>query len=132
MLTLDEVRDIHKEVHGLFTYIHDDKQYDMNEHWTSHADDVMAGEEFEDDCDGFALTCAELFIHKGHPREHVSAIICNTETGEGHLVCGILIDGEQWVVENRYKKPYKQNRRRGYDWRLFMTFDKPGTWQEYV
>jgi hypothetical protein len=68
-------KDIAKKVHALveskFTYIHDDKQYMQAEHWTSHADKVLAGEDFSDDCDGFANTCAELLIKEGIDRKDV-------------------------------------------------------------
>ena len=44
---------VHALVESKFTYIHDDKQYMQAEHWTSHADAVLADEGFSDDCDGF-------------------------------------------------------------------------------
>ncbi len=53
---------VHSLVESKFTYIHDDKQYMMSEHWTSHAKEVLNGDDFKDDCDGFANTCAELLI----------------------------------------------------------------------
>ena len=65
---------VHALVEKRFTYVHDDKQYMMNEHWTSHANEVLAGDKFSDDCDGFANTCAELLIKEGIDKKDVSVI----------------------------------------------------------
>ena len=109
-------KDIAKKVHALveskFTYLHDDKQYMQAEHWTSHADKVLAGENFSDDCD----------------KSDVSVIYCVTETGEDHLVCGVAVDGKTYILENRYDNPYDWKDKPKYDFKYFMKFDDPGQW----
>ena len=98
------------------------------EHWTSHADAVLAGEQFKDDCDGFANTCAELLIREGIDKKDVSVIYCVTEEGEDHLVCGVAIDGKTYILENRYDDPYDWKDKPKYDFKYFMKFDDPGQW----
>mgnify|MGYP001106026590 FL=1 len=119
---------VHSLVESKFTYIHDDKQYMMNEHWTSHAEEVLQGDNFKDDCDGFALTCAELLITEGIDKKEVSVIYCETETGEAHLVCGIYSDGKTYILENRYGNVYDWKDKPKYVWKYFMKFDDPGQW----
>jgi predicted transglutaminase-like cysteine proteinase len=105
-------REIHAKVYKLFTYVSDQVNFGVPEHWTSHASSVRSGIPFSDDCDGFALTCAELLL------EYNPAIAyCVTKTGEGHLVC-IL---NSWVLDNRYPLPYKLDSR--YKWKQFMYMD---------
>ena len=119
---------IHSLVKSKFTYVHDSKQYMMNEHWTSHAEEVLQGDNFKDDCDGFALTCAELLIREGVDNQDVSVIYCETETGEAHLVCGIVTDGTTYILENRYNYIYDWKTKPNYQWFYFMKFDDVGQW----
>ena len=119
---------VHALVEKRFTYVHDDKQYMMNEHWTSHANEVLAGDGFSDDCDGFANTCAELLIKEGIDKKDVSVIYCVTEEGEDHLVCGVAVDGKTYILENRYSNPYDWKDKPKYDFKYFMKFDDPGQW----
>ena len=119
---------IHALVESKFTYIHDDKQYMQAEHWTSHADAVLADEGFSDDCDGFSNTCAELLIKEGIDKKDVSVIYCVTETGEDHLICGVAIDGKTYILENRFSKIYDWKDKPKYDFKYFMKFDDPGQW----
>ena len=115
---------VHHLVESKFTYLHDDKQYMQAEHWTSHADAVLAGEQFKDDCDGFANTCAELLIREGIDKKDVSVIYCVTEEGEDHLVCGVAIDGKTYILEIRYDEPYDWKDKPMYDFKYFMKFLK--------
>ena len=119
---------VHSLVESKFTYIHDDKQYMMSEHWTSHAEEVLQGDTFKDDCDGFALTCAELLITEGIDKKEVSVIYCETETSEAHLVCGIAVDGKTYILENRYGNVYDWKDKPKYVWKYFMKFDDVGQW----
>jgi len=122
------VNKVHSLVESKFTYMHDDKQYMQSEHWTSHAEEVLNGENFKDDCDGFANTCAELLIREGIAKDKVSVIYCVTETGEDHLVCGVDVDGKTYILENRYDNPYDWKSKPRYDFKYFMKFDNPGQW----
>ena len=108
-----------------FTYVSDSKQYMQDEHWTSHADSVLLGLDFSDDCDGFALTCAELFMREGYD---TSIIYCITEQGVDHLVCGVNHDNNTYIADNRYNYMYKIQNRNSYTWKYFMKLSNPGVW----
>lgn len=123
---------IQRKCWELFIYVHDNKQYMVEEHWKSHADLVEQGKRFRDDCDGYALTCAELLIKAGVPRDRVIAVYCVTETGEAHLVCGVNTETTTYILENRYENVYDWKARPRYQWILFMNFNEPGTWRKVV
>jgi predicted transglutaminase-like cysteine proteinase len=121
---------IQSKVFSLFDYVHDIDNYMMMEHWTSHAAAVNEGKRFRDDCDGFAMTCCELLIEAGVPRENILFIICKTETGEGHAVCGVHIDDTTYILENRYREIYDWKNRQSYQWIYKMNFAEPGVWRK--
>ena len=129
-MTIEVAKSIHRKVWKCFNYVSDERQYNVPEHWTSHAKEVNEGKLFSDDCDGFAFTCCELLIESGVDRSNILFIVCETETGEGHAVCGFT-DGETtWILENRYDHVYDWNKRSGYKWFYFMNFATPGTWHK--
>lgn len=128
MKTLEDLTEMHRKVHKLFFYQHDDKNYGVMEDWRSHAKAVNENKQFIDDCDGFAFTMCELMIEQGYPRDKVMFIVCKTETGESHAVSGCEIDGVTYIAENRYKYVYDWNSKPGYEWLYYMKFDEPGQW----
>lgn len=128
MTELNTIKNIHRKVHRLFTYKYDDKNYLQEEHWTSHADDVNSDTPFEDDCDGFALTCCELLLEAGFDRSRVRAIICDTETGESHLVCGVDVNETTYVLDNRYDSIFDWAKKRDYTWRYYKVFSMMDKW----
>lgn len=123
-------KQIHAKVFSLFDYVHDIDNYMMEEHWTSHAAAVNEGKRFKDDCDGFAFTCCELLIEAGVPREDILFIICKTETGEGHAVCGLHEGDVTFILENRYRQVYDWETRTNYQWMFYMNMDKLGVWHK--
>jgi predicted transglutaminase-like cysteine proteinase len=138
MLTKDQLEAIQKKVWDKFTYIPDKKNYMQTEHWTSHADKVENDEKFKDDCDGFALTCAELLIKGGISKDNVMICYVICENDEAHLVCGCTIETEAgkktYILENRHKQIYNWDDRKSgpkaYKWLYFMKFSKPGKWRK--
>lgn len=133
---LQLVKNLHKEVWGLFDYKTDKRNYQIMEHWTSHADAVNMGETFSDDCDGYAFTCCELLINRGilQPRD-VNFIVCETEYGEGHAVCGVDVEGRTMILDNRDRSVYDWElspKGKAYKWLYFMSFDDPGQWKRVI
>ena len=128
MTKLSKVKKLHKKVFQLFHYEYDEKNYLREEHWTSHADEVLENKDFSDDCDGFALTCCELLIRDGFDRSQVKAIICDTETGESHLVCGVDIDETTYILDNRYDYVFDWSKKRDYTWRYYKVFSMMDKW----
>jgi predicted transglutaminase-like cysteine proteinase len=98
---------------------------DYYDHWMSHADAVDRGEIFRDDCDGFSLTCAELLYRAEYAHDQIRIAYCQTETGEGHLVC--LASG--WLLDNRQRHVWAWNEITGYKWISSMSLGEPGIWR---
>ncbi len=118
-------KDVFKQVKNLFIWQSDQENYNLPEHWKSYADDVEAGRAFRQDCDGFALTCAELLIRQGADPADVRLVFCRTETGEYHLVC----IADQMVLDNRQRAVWHWTQIR-YDWISSMRMDNLGVWRE--
>ncbi len=127
---LEKAISIHKKMWPLFTYVYDKDQYMQEEHWTSHAQAVNENRGFRDDCDGYACTAAELLVEAGIPRENIKLVYCKTETGEGHLVCGVSSDSTTYIIENRFSVVYDWKRKTNYQWIYFMELSEPGTWNK--
>ena len=111
-----------KKVQKYFRY-----KEEKQEEWKSHAEEVDAGQYFYDDCDGFALTCAELLSRE--EKEGVSIIICKAQ-GIGHLVCGLTINGDTWILDNNKPYVYHWKEPRDYEWLYFMKLSEPGVWRK--
>lgn len=110
-----------------FIYTPDGEQFDVREDWRSHAGEIEGS--WRDDCDGFAITCAELLIERGVPKENVKLIYCKTETGTGHLVCGVDADGDTLILDNRQRAVWGWETIR-YEWLRSMRASEPGEWRE--
>ena len=121
-----QVEDIHWNVLTHFLYTPDKVIHpDFFDHWQSHADEVERGQTFRDDCDGFALTCAEILIRKGAESKDVKLIYCKTETGGAHLVAS----WESWILDNRQRFPmYWENI--PYEWIKSMRLSEKGIWRK--
>jgi predicted transglutaminase-like cysteine proteinase len=128
MKTLQDFQELHKKVFALFKYEYDERNYGVMEDWRSHASLVNEGKQFVDDCDGYAFTMCELMLEQGYPKDKVMFIVCETETGEGHAVCGFETDGVTYIAENRFRYVYDWKSKPDYVWKFFMKFDKPGQW----
>lgn len=114
------------QVRSLFIYLPDKEQFpDKFDDWQSYAKQIEAGSVFKDDCDGFALTCAELLVKRLFPAELIRIAMCKTETGEGHLVCiadGFLLDNRQRDIWTWGQVPY--------EWISSMIMSDPGVWRK--
>jgi len=107
---------IKKRLDEGFRWTSDSDTHAMLEHWQSMADAVRAEREWRDDCDGYALTAAQLAVEDvGLPERAVAIVECRTETGGAHLVC--FVSGkETWVIDNRMSAVWRPNEMRGYRW----------------
>lgn len=117
---------VHRKVRYHFTYVSDDEQFPEHfDHWTSYADEVEKNIDFEDDCDGFCLTCAELLIRQGADPEMV--FICDVSTRAGrHLVCVY----DKWVLDNNYFYVYYWEDAAFQKWHRSMKMSEPGVWRK--
>ena len=117
----EEAEDILRQVHKYFRY-----EAEKVEHWTSHAEKVKNRIRFRDDCDGFALTCAELLLDAGADPSKVFLVICAIG-GVSHMVCALEEDDNTWIMDNNsawlrswHEVPYK--------WKKAMPLNKLGEW----
>jgi hypothetical protein len=119
------VETTYNQVFELFTYLLDTTQFpEILDDWRSYADQVEQGIAFQDDCDGFAMTIAELLVRRSVPPESIRLVICETETNTGHLVCmvdGFLLDYRQPLFLAWDKAPYT--------WFMSMAMSEPGIWK---
>ena len=122
---------IHSKVYALFNYKDDKSSYDVVEDWRSHADAVERGEEFTDDCDSFAVTCSELLAKAGVSADKISLILCRTETGGMHLVCGLDTEDTTLILDNRQRSVWDYGQL-DYTWIKRVTADDPKYWKEIV
>lgn len=117
--------DIHKRVLRRFIWTPDQEQYGVPEHWTSHADAIERGEIIRDDCDGFAMTCAELAVRSGTDKSLIRLATCFVETGQYHCVAiigGMVLDNRQRRVVAWSLLPYR--------WDKSMVLSEPGVWRK--
>ena len=119
---------IHSKVYALFNYRDDKSSYDVVEDWRSHADAVERGEEFTDDCDSFAVTCSELLAKANVPLDKISLILCRTEKGGMHLVCGLSTDETTLILDNRFPQVWAWDD--SYNWIKRVTADDPQHWKD--
>lgn len=82
-----------------FTYTTDKKQFGTEEDWRSHADAVLAGEKWGDDCDGLASTVLDLLARDNYPTELLyRAMVSSTGTNKIDHFIGIASDKERLFV----------------------------------
>lgn len=121
------IQKIFDQVRSLFIYMPDADQFPGKyDDWKSYAESVEQGHIFIDDCDGFALTCAELLVKNGIAFDAVKIAICETETGDTHLVCiadGYLLDNRQRTIWPWNQVPYR--------WISSMNLKYPGQWERF-
>lgn len=121
------IEEIYNRVRSLFIFVPDKEQFGVIDDWRSHADEVDAGKVFRDDCDGFAMTCAELLVRAGFQKSLINLCLCTTETGEGHLVC--VAEGK--VMDNRQRGLWNWNEL-PYIWLSRMNMGNIGVWEKII
>jgi len=57
------------------------------------------------DCDSYATAKYEALIKAGIPTSSLRLATCWVETGEYHAVLLIEVEGQTWVLDNRYPHP---------------------------
>jgi predicted transglutaminase-like cysteine proteinase len=111
--------EIHHRVLKGFRYRTDEQMHSLIEHWQAPTD----VDRVIDDCDGFAIACRGLVREQGLESR---LVLCLTETGEGHLVCGV----GNYILDNRQRRVVTRENleRDGYKF-LYVSGLEPGdTW----
>lgn len=123
--------DVKRRVDTALTWTSDKETVDRIEHWQSHAHRILNQSSYRshDDCDGFALTSAELCVHFGINPRDVRIVMCEVPNEGGHLVCAVddPQNQETWVLDNieRSVVPWS---RLNYRWIKYMSYDNLGNW----
>ena len=112
-----------------FRYTTDQEQFGKSEDWRSAIDAVRKKAAWRDDCDGHALTAAELAVEDYDvPKADVALVYCKTETGGGHLVCFLSSPTSTWVIDNRQRAIWSPGQIR-YKWISGLTIGE-STWRK--
>lgn len=115
--------DVLTRVHAGFTYVSDEENYGLSEHW-GFPDDV---DNFQDDCDGFAIACRMLLKEKGIKCRLVA---CTVGDYGWHAVCAV----GNYILENRYRRVMtKEELERpphNYTFRYISGFEPGDAWRE--
>jgi predicted transglutaminase-like cysteine proteinase len=107
----------------------------MLEHWQSHAREIIANEEhrYYDDCDGFALTSAQLLMEQYDiDPGAVRLVLCLTPGGH-HVFCAVDDEeaGETYCLDNNMDRVVSPARLRREEYKLmsYMDFARKGVWR---
>lgn len=125
MKNLKQICDeVQKELFGNFTYVTDKEQFGVAEYWNVPED----LREFCGDCDDYALACRKALAEKGVTETRL--IICQCETGEWHLVCGV----GQYILDNRYKNVQTayELKRIGYKFYAVSGYKRGDEWKKVI
>lgn len=101
----EEIRTWDMKAHAQFDYV-DDGAVDT---WRSHADEVLAGKEWQGDCDDLAHTALDLMARAGAPLTSLCRLtVYASSNAAGHMVGAALDDdGKWWIVGDTYAaEPY--------------------------
>ena len=136
MAIIDDVFNI---VRSRLIYESDQVVFGKLDYWVSWKDKIAAGPgNFKDDCDGFALTMAEMLLARGIKKEHVAICFCaiveDSRPGnkEYHLATKVFNeqDGFWYIMDNNVNRPQRRKNAGGpgwgFEWISCMYADKPG------
>ena len=144
MPNLKNITEVFNKVRSSMIYKSDQDVFGKLEYWKSWKDEIAQGKKFlYDDCDGFALTMAEMLVEAGFERKDVAICFCSIQVQsssqeEYHLLCKVRNpeDDIWYVIDNNVTKPLKRNGAGGPGWKFkyisCMYAGKPGQWVEDV
>lgn len=130
---LKHINDVCRLVHSRITYVPDRQTQGVPEHWQSHASRILESKLYmaKDDCDGFALTAAELLAIRGFDRSRLVLEFCQAVPDEYHLALTVRDPTGDWLIDNNYKMPVRV-RHTNYSWHKMMRLSDLGNWKDYA
>ena len=125
MLIYKETKEILKKVHkegNKIRWTPDIEVWGVDDKWDYP---VEFKGKLSEDCDGISLWKYRELLNKGISKEYLTMIICTTETGEGHMVLGVITDLGVMILDNRqtWIEHWKDLKRNGY---VFLYRSTPG------
>lgn len=140
-MSLAIIDSVFDAVRGHLRYESDQTVFGKAEFWKSwHTEIAATNGVFKDDCDGFALTMAEMLLQKGVKPEHVAICYCaiiedaRPNNKEYHLATKVFNpeDGFWYIMDNNVNRAQRRKNAGGYGWGFewisCMYADKPGDW----
>lgn len=98
-MLVKKIWDIFNLVKSNFTYVSDEKQYELRECWVQPDESYDGSQPVVGDCEDFALACRSLLLKAGIKSR---LVVCKTETGELHCVVAAEdSSGEIHIMDNR-------------------------------
>lgn len=95
--SLNDLKLINTKI-NMCPYKSDPERYGVAEFW-----DEIDGD--GGDCDDYAVAKLQELKRRGMPVSAMRLATCYVETGEYHCVLLIDLDGQTWVLDNRYPLP---------------------------
>ena len=82
-----------------YTYEYDSVQYNEGDRWNSHAEEVLAGKKWKDDCDGLGSTVIDLLCQDNYPDNLLYRAMVSSKGDDkiDHFI-GIASDGNALYV----------------------------------
>lgn len=137
---IDIARQVHAAAVGRLDYTSDRDTLGVADDWCSHAKALLDDPaiRYRDDCDGAAITAAELALHAGLPADLVRIVLVDTQArGQvdviDHMVCALGPAGSTpWVIDNCHPEGPVRAAQLPYTWGAGMRASEPGIWRQTV
>jgi len=110
---------VNRSVNRDYFYVRDIDQYNCAEFWT-----VMPE---GGDCEDFALTKREILLAE-IPKCNLRLATCVTEEKSYHAVLVVILDGEKYVLDNRFPMVLTEKQLPFYAWHKMQ--DERGAWKK--
>lgn len=133
-----------REVHGLavgnLDYTPDPVTTGRSDDWRSHAAAVLQDprHRYRDDCDGCAITAAELAMAKGLPADQIRIVMVDTQARSDpsiidHMVCALGQNGDDaLIIDNTCPAGPVLASSLPYTWGRGMRLNEPGVWRTTI
>lgn len=137
---IDIAAQVHAAAVGRLNYASDRDTAGVPDDWRSHAQALLADPSvrYRDDCDGSAITAAELALAAGLPADQVRIVMVDTQARGSadvidHMVCTLGPAGTNpWVIDNCHPTgPVRASHLR-YTWGAGMRASEPGVWRRTI
>jgi predicted transglutaminase-like cysteine proteinase len=133
-------REVHRQAVGNLDYRPDMTTTARPDDWRSHAWFILADprHRYRDDCDGCAITAAELALAAGVPPEHVRIVMVDTKRrGDpqliDHMVCALGVNGDDpLIIDNCQPAGPVLASTLPYTWGAGMRAAEPGVWRTTI
>jgi predicted transglutaminase-like cysteine proteinase len=130
---MKEAKKVNDQVNGAMHFRHDtDKNGKANDHWQSHAETVLAGKTFKDDCDGAAWTKLRILEASGIvPADKIRFALVGSLYGTNidHAVLIVTIGNIDYILDNRFTGWLDRVDQTAYKFYQTMRLSEEGTWR---